>query len=98
MDIHAFVINDCREKINVRKYWWPIKNGQSRDTDNIVYTIERKTKPKDNTIWVGHHYAQTNVNSVNEKLALLQTTGGKDEPNIVFAWWFGIIWKNPDGV
>jgi hypothetical protein len=32
---------------------------------------------------VGHHYAQTNTNNVNKTLALIQTTGGKDEPNIV---------------
>ena len=33
---------------------------------------------------VEHHYAQTNPNNVNKTRALLQTTGGKDEPNIVF--------------
>jgi hypothetical protein len=40
-----------------------------------MYT--RKQKQKHNTICVaiGHHYMQT--------WALLQTTGGKDEPNIV---------------
>jgi len=35
-------------------------------------------------ICVGHHYAQTNINNVNKTYALLQTIGGKDEPNIVF--------------
>ena len=37
---------------------------------------------------VGHHYMymQTNTNNVNKTRALLQTTGGKDEPNIVFMW------------
>ena len=38
---------------------------------------------KDNTICVGHHYAQTNTNKVNKTWALLQTTGGKEEPNII---------------
>ena len=33
---------------------------------------------------VGYHYTQTNTNNVNKTRALLQTTGGKDEPNIVF--------------
>jgi fructose/tagatose bisphosphate aldolase len=28
-------------------------------------------------------YTQTNTNNVNQTLALLQTTGGQDEPNIV---------------
>ena len=32
---------------------------------------------------VGHHYPQANTNNVNKTRALLQTTGGKDEPNIV---------------
>jgi hypothetical protein len=40
-------------------------------------------KKKHNTIWVGHHYAQTNRNGVNKTRALLQTTRDKDEPNIV---------------
>ena len=39
---------------------------------------------KNNTICVGHHYAQTNTNKVNKTCSLLQTTGGKEEPNIVF--------------
>ena len=60
-----------------------IKNWQSRETGNIGYTKRRKTKQKHNTICVGHHYAQTNTNNVNKTWALLQTTGGKDEPNIV---------------
>jgi hypothetical protein len=31
-----------------------------------------------------HHYMQTNTNNVNKIWAHLQTTGGRDEPNIVF--------------
>jgi hypothetical protein len=60
-----------------------IKNGQSSKTGNIGYTRRRKTKQKHNTICVGHHYTQTKTNYVN-KTCVLQTTGGKDEPNIVF--------------
>ena len=41
-----------------------IQNGQSRETGNIGYTRRRKKKP--NTIYVGHHYAQTNTNNVNK--------------------------------
>ena len=40
------------------------------------HTRWRQTKQKHNTICVGHHYAQTNTNTVNETWALLQTTGG----------------------
>ena len=43
---------------------------------------EDKQKKKHNTICVGHHYTQANTNNVNKTCALLQTTGGKDEPNI----------------
>ena len=39
---------------------------------------------KHNTIYVGHHYTQTNTNNVNKTWALLQTTGGKDELNIFY--------------
>jgi hypothetical protein len=60
-----------------------IKNGQSREIGNIGYTRRRQTKKKHNTICVGHHYAQSIINNVNKTLALLQTTAGKDEPNIV---------------
>jgi hypothetical protein len=41
-----------------------------------------KTHQKHNTICVGHHYVHTNRNNVNKIYALLQTTSGKDVPNI----------------
>ena len=59
-----------------------ITNGQYRETGNIWYTRRRKTKQKHNTICVGHHYTKTNINNVRKDTILLQTTGGKDEPNI----------------
>ena len=34
----------------------PIKNGEIRETGNIVYTTRRKTIQKHNTTCVGHHY------------------------------------------
>jgi len=55
---------------------------------NRKCTIQRnrqhKTKKKKNhnKISVEHHYTQTNTNNVNTTLSLLQTTGGKEEPNI----------------
>jgi hypothetical protein len=45
-----------------------IKKGQSRETGNIGYIRRRKTKQKLNTIYVGHHYTQTNTNNTNKKL------------------------------
>jgi hypothetical protein len=51
---------------------------------NKEYTWRRKTKQKHNTICVGHYYTQTNRNNVNKTWLFLQTTGGKDEPNIVY--------------
>ena len=41
-------------------------------------------KDKQNPICAGHHYTQANTNNVTKTWALLQTTGGKDGPNIVF--------------
>jgi hypothetical protein len=60
------------------------KNRQSRETNNKRYTRLRRRKQTHNTIYVGHHYAQTNTNNINKAWTLLQTTGGKDKPNIVF--------------
>ena len=60
-----------------------IQHGQPRETRNIGYTRQGKTKQKYNTICVKNHYAQTNTNNVNKTCTLLQTTGGKDEPNII---------------
>ena len=41
---------------------------------------------KHNTICIGYHFTQTNTNNVNKTCPLLQTSGGKDELNIVFMW------------
>jgi hypothetical protein len=60
-----------------------IKNWQSRETGNTGHTRRRKTIKKHNTIFVGHHYAPSNTNNVNKAWALLQTTGGKVQANIV---------------
>ena len=60
-----------------------IKNGECRETGNIGYTRRRQTKQKYNTIYVRHHYTQRNKTNVNKTWSFLQTTGGKDEPNIV---------------
>ena len=61
-----------------------IKNEQSRETGNMGYTRQRKTKQKHSTICVGHHYAQTNTNNVKKTWTLIQTTGCKDELNAIF--------------
>ena len=61
-----------------------IKNGQSRGTGNIGHTSRRKTKQKHNTLCVGHHHTQRNMHNLYKTWALQQTTGGTDEPNIVF--------------
>jgi hypothetical protein len=47
-------------------------------------TRRRKTKQKHNTICVGHHCTQTNTTNVDKTFLILQTTGGKNEQNIVF--------------
>jgi hypothetical protein len=48
------------------------------------HTRQRKSQGKNpNTMCVGHHSPLANANNVNKTWALLQTTGGRDEPNIV---------------
>jgi hypothetical protein len=37
------------------------QNRQSRETGNIRYTRQRKTKQKHNTIYVGHHKFQGRI-------------------------------------
>jgi hypothetical protein len=59
---------------------------QSRETGNIGYTRRRKTKQKTKHMCWTPLITQTNTNNVNKTCALLQTTGDKDEPNIVFMW------------
>ena len=49
-------------------------------------TRRRQAKQKHYTICVGHNHAQTNTNNVNKIWAFLQTTGPKDETNIVPMW------------
>ena len=49
-----------------------------------TYGTKDEENQNKNTICVGHHYMQANTNNVNMTWALLQTTGGKDEPSIVF--------------
>jgi len=55
---------------------------------NQEMTIHRhwriQTQQKHNTICVGHHHTKPSTNNLNKTCALLQTNGGKDEPNIVF--------------
>ncbi len=57
-----------------------------RETGNIWYTRRRQTNQKHNAICVEQQYMQINTNNVNKTRVLLQRTGGKDEPNIVFEW------------
>jgi len=46
-----------------------IKNGQSRESDNIGYTRQRKPQPSHNKIGVGHYYnTQTKKYNVNKTI------------------------------
>ena len=63
-----------------------IKIGQSETWQHWIHKTKTKTNKKNqrhNTICVGDHYTQTNTNNVNKTCALLQTTEGKDEPNML---------------
>ena len=62
--------------------WTIQRNWQHR-----VHKTKKNPKQKHNTTRVGHHSTQANTNNINntdKTSALLQTTRGKDEPNMVF--------------
>jgi len=64
------------ERINVREYW----------RGNKKWTIQRnwQHRRKKNKTKTQQHYTQANTTNVNKTWTLIQTTGGKDESNIVF--------------
>ena len=74
--------------MNVREYRrCNQKRTTQRNWQHRVHKTKKtkkKQKQKRNTICIGHHYAKTNTNNVNRTCTLLKTTGGKDDPNIVF--------------
>ena len=71
--------------MNVREYRRDNqKRTIQRNWKHRVLKTKNKVKQKHNTICVGHHDTQTNTKQINKTCALLQTTGGKDESNIVF--------------
>jgi hypothetical protein len=47
-------------------------------------TQNEEKQNKNTSICIGHHYSQANTYNVIQTWVLLQTTGSKDEPNIVF--------------
>ena len=57
-----------------------VGHQHTQDTRHKVKT----NKTKHNTICVGHHYKQASTSNVDKTRVLLQTTGGKDDPNIVY--------------
>ena len=69
-----------RRKTQHNMCWTPLYTNKNTTQYVLDTTIH---KQKHNTICVRHHYTQTKTNYVN-KTCVLQTTGGKDEPNIVF--------------
>ena len=44
---------------------------------------KKQNKAQHNTILFGNQYTQANTNYADTTLAILSTTGGKDEPSIV---------------
>jgi hypothetical protein len=50
----------------------------------VTYTRRRKSKQKQNTNALDTTMRKETQKNVNKTWVLLQTTGGKDEPNIVF--------------
>jgi len=54
------------------------------DNPEKLATLGTQDEDKQNTMYVRHHYTQTNTNKVNKTRALLQTTGGKDHSRLNF--------------
>ena len=54
------------------------------DNSEKLAQQDEEKKSKNNTICLGHYHTQTSTNNANKTCTLLQTTGGKDEPNITF--------------
>ena len=65
--------------INVREHQ---RGDKKMDNPEKQATLGTQDEGKQNK--KTHHYMQTNTNNVNKIWAHLQTTGGRDEPNIVF--------------
>ena len=65
-------------------YFLKTKGQSNMDNTEKLTTQGTQYEKKHNTICVRHRYTETNTINVNKTWALLQTTGGKDEPNIVF--------------
>ena len=59
-----------------------IKKGNQKC--KVQRNWQHKIKTKHNAICVGHYYTPANRNNVDQTIALLQTTEGRDEPNIAF--------------
>ena len=58
---------------------------QGEDKKKQKKQKQKNKKNKKPTQYVlGHHYTQANTTNVNKTWTLIQTTGGKDESNIVF--------------
>ena len=72
-------IIDAKEHRRGNQQWIIQRNWQHR-----VHKT-KKYKQKHNTIFVEHHYAQTNTNNRSKTQALLQKTGGKDERTLFYA-------------
>ena len=78
--------NIISPNVNVNKRWRIPMEKSKMDNPEKLAIYSTQDGEKQNTICVWHHYTQTNTNTnnINKTRALLQTTGGKDKPNIVF--------------
>ena len=63
----------------IPKGQWKMDNPEKLPT--YIYTQNKKNQKQ---LYVGHQHMQTNTNNVYKTRVILQTTGGKDDKNIVF--------------
>ena len=65
---------------------WPKEKVQKDKQRSTKHTYKTKDQETRTSLKPGGEFrcSGTNTNNVNKTWALLQTTGGKDEPNMVF--------------
>ena len=59
---------------------------QTLENTEVAIIRQRQTKQRYATICVRPHYKPPSTQNVNMTRTLLQTTGSKDVPNIIFMW------------
>ena len=73
---------EFKRQVYYKKKRQRIPKGQYKiDPPEKPVTQGTQDEERHNTVCIGHHYTRTNTNNINKTRVLLQTIGGKEEPN-----------------